>query len=168
MVSDLERLDLENTPAEERSRKDRLSVFQIQLSALIARIITGTKLQETTKLAERFRGCHTVSLEKSLLPYEQRYNHPSNRRCTADSAPIKTRNRTSAHQPGSKTGAAMIITRQIECRFIQFNQIELSTMSSGVRAWEGESRNVFLKDEFTHDSSLHCFLKPITPSLSNG
>jgi hypothetical protein len=38
-------------------------------------------------------------------------------------------------------------------------------ISSGTRAREGESRNDFLKDGYTHDSSLHCFLKPIAPSL---
>jgi hypothetical protein len=38
------------------------------------------------------------------------------------------------------------------------------SISSGARAREGKSRNVFLKNGFTHDSSLQCFLKPIAPS----
>jgi hypothetical protein len=43
-----------------------------------------------------------------------------------------------------------------------------SSISSCARAQENESRNVFLKDGFIHDSSLHCYLKPITPSLPSG
>jgi hypothetical protein len=35
------------------------------------------------------------------------------------------------------------------------------SISSGARAQESESRNVFRKDGFIHDSSLHYFLKPI-------
>jgi hypothetical protein len=42
------------------------------------------------------------------------------------------------------------------------------SISSMARAREGESRNVFLKVGFTHDISLHCFLKPVAPSLPSG
>jgi hypothetical protein len=42
------------------------------------------------------------------------------------------------------------------------------SISSGARARKSESINVLLKDGFTHDGSLHCFPKPIAPSLPSG
>jgi hypothetical protein len=46
-------------------------------------------------------------------------------------------------------------------RFINYRV----SISSGARAREGKSRNGVLKNGFNYDSSLHCFLRPITPSL---
>jgi hypothetical protein len=45
-----------------------------------------------------------------------------------------------------------------------------NVMSSGDRRTSDprESRDVFLQDGFTHDSSLDCFINPIAASLTSG
>jgi hypothetical protein len=61
----------------------------------------------------------------------------------------------------------LVVGTEIKPRFIKWYNTG-GSISSGARAREAASRNVFLKDGFTHDRSLHCFLKPITLSLPSG